>query len=177
MTRNGGAWVLGLPPANTCDLLVQRLSYVPMTIPRQLRHSGTQFYMTDIQDILVGKRLKEMRSIWNRPPPASSLMVDTGSTATYVSHRLSSALNRVGVRGAASDSLKVALRLRGNVFVVLDPTTYVMDDESFLELGSGVMESLLGVEGILLGAIAMRGMYVQMDLDNKRIGFAKSGMK
>ena len=172
LTKRGGAWVIGTPP-KTCNLLQDKIHRVPMVVPRALKGMHTQFYMAHITDILVGPELTHMSSVLPLGGKALYLMVDTGSTLTYMSQYVSRALAKRGVRGKASDNMKVALRLDRGVHVVLNPSVYVDDGYSYLDTSSDIVETLLGVEGILLGAVAMRGLFVQFDLDRNTIGFAR----
>lgn len=168
----GGLWVLGPPPVE-CTGIASRMRYVPNTRPRHLqRASSTQFYMTPLHDVLLGTSLRAMKSAFRKPHRGMWLMTDTGSTDSYPSMQLSQALT---TSKFANGEHVLALVLQGGVTLVLEPKVYAEGRGragSSLDLHTGFMDEVLGVQGLLLGNVASRGLFMQMSA--KRLGFAST---
>lgn len=173
LTATGGLWVLGRPPTS-CGLIARALTkQVPYAPTAAAEDIGTRFYMTPIYDVLCGASLREMRSILAHVAdvPALHLMVDTGCTVTYTSEVLRGPLRAAGVHGRPSDAF-TALRLTGGTFLVLDPAVY--GPEGGLDTGTSVVNLLLHAEGVVLGALALRGIYCHFNLDARTIAFTQT---
>lgn len=180
MGRRAGAWILGSPPPS----LRPRMSYVPLRRPRHLQTTPSLFYMMELVDVLVGPSTSQVRTLFRdgrQAPRSLWLMLDTGSSDTYASSQLRGPLRAARAQAAArpdsSAGLFVVLVLQGGVHLVLTPHTYIDMDPSHgigdsLNLRDSFVDTLLHVQGLLLGATAMRGWYVQHDLPRQRIGFA-----
>jgi hypothetical protein len=177
-TRHG-LWVLGPPPTTpSCRLLSQRLARVPIDRPAAIAHAPTEFLMSRLVDVLVGTSLREMRSVLTAGHSAMHVLFDTGSTMTYASQSVRRGLReRGGVQGDDQDAAVVALRLENGVVLALDPAAYRRAHGfNSLDVTSSTFEDLLGkdVDGILLGCVAMAGIYMHVDLDAHELGFSTS---
>ena len=94
------------------------------------------------------------------------------------SRSLHGPLRAAAARLAVPRSLHVALVLDGGVHLVLSPATYMLGGrggESTLNVSEPFVDELLRADGVLLGCIAMRGVYVHHDVAAGRLGFAELG--
>ena len=172
MGRRAGAWIVGPPPPS----MGPSLAYVPIHRPPHLRNTATLFFMVELVDVLVGPSTSAVHSLFptlQHRPQSMWVMFDTGSSDTYCSSAL-----RGSMRGArrviGARNLRVVLVLRNGVHLVLTPDTYIDDTwgTNSLDTEESYVDSLLGAEGMLVGAAAMRGWFVQHDLQRGRMGFA-----
>ena len=168
----GGALTLGPPPQTSGNSM--RVVHVPLERPRHLQHTSTLFFMTRLEDILVGPSLASMRSVFahvggmRRPLWA---MFDSGSTATFTSRGLRDPL-RLAQQAAGTYTPFVSLVLPNNVHFVLSPSAYVWNGESTLEMETSFVNDLLRVEGVLVGCMASRGIFMDHDVAGQQLGFA-----
>jgi hypothetical protein len=169
----GGVWVPGPPPTSALAPR-DRIVHVPIVRPPWLQNQPSLFYMTPLLDVLVGPTPASMRSVLTSltAPRNMFLMLDTGSTMTYTSAGLQGPiLAAKAASGAAHPCL--ALVLPNNVFLLLTPATYMLDTAtSSIDLHEPFVDELLRCDGVLLGCIAMRGLYIHHDATRQRLGFA-----
>lgn len=168
---HGGAMVLGPPPQTSGDAL--RVVHVPVERPVHLRHTPTLFFMTRLLDVLVGPSLDTMRSAFADAviTPPLWAMFDTGSTSTFTSTALRTPL-RAAHHAAGTATPFISLVLANGVHFVLSPGAYVWKGSSTLDMDTSFVNDLLRVEGVLVGCMASRGIFMDHDVAGERIGFA-----
>ncbi len=173
--RQSGLLTFG-PPPPTPD--IARMRYVPLRHPPTVvRNSPTQFMMTPLVDVMVGRSLEQMQSIFHHVllPTDMWVMFDTGCTNTYTSKALSEPLHHTVSKLQADvtdGSLFWSLVLQNGVHFILSPSVYMWQGRSTIDTTRSFMEDITGVAGVLVGCMASRGLYIDHDVAGRRLGFA-----
>lgn len=174
--RSQGVWLLGPPPQPRPAAPFQLVS-VPLELPRRVaQRDGTAFLTTRLVDVWVGTSLSALMSVRKamlaQHPAAAAeawwLMTDTGTTRTYPSRAVAAVMQQLGVPHARRSAWWMALELQRGVFIVLAPDAV----EDSLDLRDPFVEQVLHADGILVGCLALRGLYMHVDVHTRTLHWA-----
>jgi hypothetical protein len=162
---NHGWWALGSIPC------FQHKQVMPLIDPPAFRAFVTKFYIVPLTRMEVGPTLDMMRRV---PRAPSYIVIDTGTTYTYGSTRLGTALDKLGY-----DERSWYVRFTLGTAVLLFHPHQLKDpdfpDSSVIQCTPGRtldgFDSIFsGTHVLLWGAYMMRNMYWEFNLSNNTVG-------
>lgn len=168
---------------HNCGMLFGRLpqtvrtkfATVPLHRPGNLTATSTLFYMARLVDVWIGTSPHDMKPLapMRNPLRPMWLLTDSGSTNTYLGEDLGREFLRH--QSTATTAMTLGLVLEGGVLLMITPSAYQQHGESTLDCSGTLLRSILHTDGVLLGAVASRGLAIQHDLHSDTLGFAALG--
>lgn len=169
--HGGGGWLsLGALPCFTP-------TYVPLVTPRAFDDFVTKFYILNILSIAVGPSADVLTPVADAP---KYCIVDTGTTNTYGSPKLGSALHAAGFvesksvfqlqlgTARSSFTLRYTSTQLQNVEAPKQSVLEVMPGRTLSDFTHLFPDKSGGV--LLMGAVMMKGFYWEFDMANNRVG-------
>ena len=171
---DAGWWTLG--PAPSC---FTNIKYVPLVNPSDFNNFVTKFYVVPIRRIAVGNSHR-MRNL-SRSHTPRYLLIDTGTTLTYGSTRLGSAMRGAGwIETSSYVEIEIGTSDH-HVTITYSPIQLQDTDNPSLSILQVEPERTLDDfddifplnSCILFGVLMMQNMIWAFDLANNRIGVGK----
>lgn len=152
-------------------------AYCPLVWPPSFSNFHTRFYVVRLKALQVGGvGAAPFRTLSVQDTP-QFVVLDTGTTCTYAPPELGGKLRAIDWREQHSSMrlvLENGVELTYNTQQLKDPddpgrSVFNCDPHTTLE----DFDNIFAVPTILLGAVMMRDMYWEYDLDNERVGIAR----
>jgi hypothetical protein len=149
----GGWLALGALPC-------YRAHYIPLLSPRAFTNFLTRFYIVNVLSIAVGPSMDVLTPLAYVP---RYCLIDTGTTGTYGSPKLGTALDASGYTTQSVVQLKLGSAMSPLTLSYTAWPGRTLDDytQLFPDAEGGVL---------LLGAVMMFGFYWEFDLSQDRVG-------
>lgn len=146
------------------------LGYTPLLSPSEFRNYATHFYLVGVDAILVGPHLDALTSV---TPAPKYLLLDTGTTYTYMRTNVGKSMRASGFRCGRSYLqivLQGGLRLTYTPHDLLDPYDTKQCILQFEDTFDLLFSENMNV--CLFGVLQMIGMNWEFDINRHRLGLS-----
>lgn len=151
--------------------------YCPLLWPPAFSNFNTRFYVVRLKSLQVSRSGDAPFRTLSAKDTPEFLVLDTGTTCSYAPPELGAKLRAIDWREQHSSMrlvLENGVQLTYNNQDLQDPddplrSVFNCDPHTTLE----DFDSIFAVPTILFGAVMMRGMYWEYDLDRERVGIAR----